>query len=154
MAVLTIFEKLKYNNEKNVLIQVLPSSVEKHFAKFNFSKNITPLLRTRKVDFALVFAVSERQLSDILRDVIPALSKEARLWIAHPKQAAKIASDLCRNQHWQVLEDHDLEATERVDLDTVWCATHFKLDGTSLPENNSVPPMQLMPQIDEVLEEA
>ncbi len=154
MAIQTVFEKLKYNNEKTVLIQGLPSSIEKHFAKFTFAKNVTPLLRTKKIDFALIFAVSERQLGDILNDVIPALNKKARLWIAHPKQAAKIASDLCRNNHWQVLEDHDLEAIERVELDTVWCATNFKLNGKPFEENNSVPRQLLMPKIDEVLEEA
>ena len=154
MAIQTVFEKLKYNNEKNVLIQGLPSSVEKHFAKFTFSKNVTPLLRSRKIDFALLFAVSERQLADILRDVLPALHKKARLWIAHPKQTAKIASDLCRNNHWQVLEDNDLEAMERVELDTVWCATHFKLDGNPYEENNSIPRQMLMPKMEEELEEA
>lgn len=154
MAVQTVFEKLQYNNEKNVLIQGLPSSVEKQFAKFSFSKNVTPLLRSRKIDFALLFAISERQLGDILHDVIPALHKQAKLWIAHPKQTAKIASDLCRNTHWQVLDEHELEALDRVELDTVWCATQFKLDGVAMLENNSMPRHLLVPSLLEAMEEA
>ena len=52
----TIFEKLQLADEKNLLIQGLPSSIEKQFSKLSFAKNITPLLKSRKIDFALVFA--------------------------------------------------------------------------------------------------
>ena len=68
-----LLEKLHLQEEKNVLIQGLPSSIEKQFAKLSFAKNVTPLLKTRKIDFALVFAVNENQLNGILRDVLPSL---------------------------------------------------------------------------------
>jgi hypothetical protein len=65
MALPTVFEKLQYNNEKNLLIQGLPSSVEKQFAKITFAKSVTPLLRVKKIEFALIFAFSKKQLTDI-----------------------------------------------------------------------------------------
>jgi len=139
MALLTVIEKLQYNNEKNVLIQGLPSSIEKQFTKINFSKSVTPLLKIRKVDFALLFAVSKKQLTDILNDVMPALQSNAKLWIAYPKQTAKIASDLCRHNHWQIIEDHSLEAIDQIEMDNVWCATNFKIGGIKQPKSNSVP---------------
>jgi hypothetical protein len=139
MAIQTVFEKLQYNNEKYVLIQGLPSSVEKQFLKLTFAKNVTPLLKIKKIEFALVFAVSQKQLTDILVDVMPALMPNAKLWISYPKQTAKIASDLCRDQHWQVIEDFQLEAIEQIDLDNVWCATNFKLSGNVQSYKNSIP---------------
>ena len=66
MTAQTLLEKLQMQDEKNLLIQGLPSSIEKQFVKLTFSKNVTPLLKIRKIDFALVFAVSQRQLIDIL----------------------------------------------------------------------------------------
>jgi hypothetical protein len=144
MAILTGFEKLQYNNEKNILIQGLPSSVEKQFSKITFAKNITPLLKSRKIDFALIFAVSKKQLAEILNEVMPALHKEAKLWVAHPKPTAKIASDLCRDLHWEAINDHSLEAELNVELDNVWCATHFKLSGTPQLEKNSIPRKKLV----------
>lgn len=36
-----ILEKLQLKDEKNLLIQGLPSSVEKQFAKLNYCKNLT-----------------------------------------------------------------------------------------------------------------
>src|SRR5688572_19425949 len=82
---LTIFEKLQIRNEQTLLIQGLPSSIEKQFNKVSFAKNLTPLLRSRKIDFALVFAVSESQLNTILKDILPALKSESKLWVAYPK---------------------------------------------------------------------
>ncbi len=72
----TIFEKLQLKNEKTLLIQGLPSSIEKQFTKLSFAKNLTPLLYSRKIDFALLFAVSENQLNGILRDIMPALKDD------------------------------------------------------------------------------
>ena len=45
----TLFEKLQLADEKNLLIQGLPSSIEKQFSKFSFAKNMTPLLRAGKL---------------------------------------------------------------------------------------------------------
>lgn len=142
MANPTVFEKLEYNNEKNLLIQGIPSSLEKQFIKASFAKSLTPLLRSRKVDFAIVFAVSQQQLSGILNDIMSALSPDAKLWISYPKPTAKIASDLCREAHWQVMDDHSLIHIQQVELDNVWCATQFsfavKESGKSLSKSLEV----------------
>ncbi len=39
---LTLLEKLELKDEKSILIQGLPSSIEKQFAKLAFAKNVTP----------------------------------------------------------------------------------------------------------------
>jgi hypothetical protein len=122
----SLFEKLELSEEKNLLIQGLPSSIEKQFAKLSYAKNVTPLLRSRKIDFALVFAVNCDQLSNILRDVFPALHGSSKLWIAYPKVTSKIASDLNRHSSWQALNDSDYEAVNQVALDHVWTAMLFK----------------------------
>lgn len=122
----TILDKLNLKNEKNILIQGLPSSIEKQFAKLSFAKNLTPLLRTRKIDFALIFAVSESQLNAILTDIMPALKPDTRLWVAHPKVASKISTDLNRDSSWTRLHDLNYETIELVSLDHVWQAFNFK----------------------------
>src|SRR3954447_4686607 len=95
-----LLEKLQFVEQKNVLIQGLPSSIEKQFAKIAFAKNVTPLLKSRKIDFALVFAVNVNQLSSIMRDVLPALHEQGLFWIAHPKASSKIATDLSKTCSW------------------------------------------------------
>ena len=122
----TILEKLGLKNEKNILIQGLPSSIEKQFSKLSFAKNLTPLLRSRKIDFALIFAVSESQLNLILEDIMPALKEDSKLWVAYPKLTSKITTDLNRENSWNKLVDAEYENAEQVSLDHVWHAAFFR----------------------------
>jgi hypothetical protein len=126
-------EKLQLKEEKNLLIQGLPSSIEKQFAKLAFAKNVTPLLKARKIDFALVFALSESQLKGILRDVLPALNEDATFWIAYPKVTSKIATDLNRHYSWNCLKDAGFESACQVPLDHVWMALRFQRSETLIP---------------------
>lgn len=125
MALQTVLEKLQIKDEKNILVQGLPSSIEKQFIKLNFAKSVTPLLKSRKIDLALVFAISKSQLSQILHAVLPAMSEEGKLWIAYPKPTSKIASDLCRDCQWKDMSGIGYESGELVALDSTWCAINF-----------------------------
>ncbi|HEY5462673.1 MAG TPA: hypothetical protein VIJ95_05395 [Hanamia sp.] len=121
----TLFEKLQLGDEKNLLIQGLPSTIEKQFSKLSFSKNVTQLLKIRKVDFALVFALNSHQLQKIFAELCPALHSETKLWIAFPKQTSKIVSDLNRHGSWDFLTEMGYETSDKVVLDYVWSAQRF-----------------------------
>ncbi len=123
---LHLLEKLQLKDEKNLLIQGLPSSVEKQFAKLSYNKNLTPLLKTRKIDFALIFAINQFQLNNILKELFTALHIDCKLWIAYPKTTSKIVSDLNRDASWDILSKNDFEAIRQVTLDHVWTAMRFK----------------------------
>jgi len=121
----TLFEKLQLEDEKNLLIQGLPSTIEKQFSKLSFSKNVTPLLKSRKIDFALVFALNLNQLHKILSEVCPALHPSGKLWVAYPKATSKITSDLNRDCSWSCLVNQGFEPGDIVVLDYVWSAQRF-----------------------------
>ena len=126
MASQTLLEKLQLKDEKNLLIQGLPSSIEKQFIKLSFAKNITPLLKSRKIDYALLFAVSQQQLQSILKEVVPCLQPDAKLWIAYPKLTSKISSDLNRNASWEFIAQYGFEGVRAIALDNVWSAMRFR----------------------------
>ncbi|MEY3435939.1 MAG: hypothetical protein ACK4V4_03490 [Sphingobacteriales bacterium] len=133
----SVFEKLQLNEEKNLLVQGLPSSIEKQFAKLSFSKSVTPLLKSRKIDFALVFAINQNQLSGIMIDVIPAMHTEGKLWIAYPKATSKIVSDLNRQCSWDCLKTKGFETIQEIELDHVWTAIRFSKNETAVAEVHS-----------------
>jgi hypothetical protein len=133
MALQTALEKLQIRDEKNILIQGLPSSIEKPFAKLNYAKSVTPLLSSRKIDLALIFAVNIKQLSDIIAEVVPALHTGAKLWVAYPRPTSKIYSELSRDYDWEVLLRHGFEEDVQVELDNVWNAIWFKRSEKTLP---------------------
>lgn len=121
-----LLEKLQLNDEKNLLIQGLPSSIEKQFIKLSYAKNVTPLLKCKKIDFALIFAVNLRQLNNVLKELFPALHDNTKLWVAYPKQTSKIVSDLNRDCSWEMLTENFYEGVSLVSLDNVWSAMRFK----------------------------
>ncbi|MGB8190495.1 MAG: hypothetical protein WCF67_01190 [Chitinophagaceae bacterium] len=128
-----LLEKLQLREERNLLIQGMPSSIEKQFAKLSFSKNVTPLLKSKRIDFALVFAVNENQLSGIVQDVLPALHGESKFWVAYPKTTSKIATDLSRGCSWECITGAGYEGVREVPLDHVWTAIRFNRVETVKP---------------------
>jgi hypothetical protein len=122
----TVFEKLQLRDEKNILIQGLPSSIEKQFLKIAFSKSVTPLLKSRTIDFALIFAVNQVQLSGIVNEVVPSLHINSKLWVAYPKPTSKIASDLNRDFNWSTLKTKGYTPFFETDLDNMWVAIRFE----------------------------
>lgn len=141
----SLFEKLELKDERNLLIQGLPSSIEKQFVKLSYSKNVTPLLKLKKIDFALVFAINVNQLNGILREVIPAMHDGGKLWIAYPKTTSKIASDLNRDCSWSILTQNQFETIAQVALDHVWSALRFKkLDQVIACEAADEAPVELV----------
>src|SRR5689334_6109728 len=122
----SLFEKLQLKDEKTLLIQGLPSAIEKQFTKLSYAKNVTPLLKTKKVDFVLLFVLSQCQLNNVLKDIFPALHEDSKLWVAYPKTTSKIVSDLNRDCSWELLTQNEYESVRQVALDHVWSAIRFK----------------------------
>jgi len=126
----TLLEKLQFKDERNLLVQGLPSAIEKQFVKLAFAKNLTPLLKIRKIDFALVFAINEHQLGNIVREVLPALQRDAKFWVAYPKVGSKIATTLYRDCSWECVTGEGYEVVRQVAIDHVWTAVRFKKSDT------------------------
>ena len=148
MSSQTLLEKLQLGDEKNLLLQGLPLAIEKQFIKLSFSKNVTPLLKIRKIDFALVFAFSQKQLREILKEVIPALHCEAKFWVAYPKASSKITSDLSRDASWNFIGEHGYETVRLIAVDNLWSAARFKKPETEAKKAPSFSSANPAPGVD------
>ena len=148
---INIFDKLQLCEEKNLLIQGIPSTLEKYFTKLSFAKNVTPLLKSRKIDFALIFAINYNQLSSILKDVIPALRSQGKLWIAYPKPTSKIVSDLNRDLNWDCLLSNGFNKIDEVVIDHVWVAMRFCTSSPNLPCEDEIKLMDIDATVKDVV---
>ena len=150
----SLFEKLDLKDEKTLLMQGVPSSIEKQFAKLTYAKNVTPLLKSKKVEFALVFAINQNQLNNVLKEVFPALNAASKLWVAYPKQTSKIVSDLNRDCSWAYLAQNAFEGSDVIEIDNVWTAMRFKKSEVLAAKlkaiNDALPPVvqTIIPPVD------
>jgi hypothetical protein len=94
--------------------------------KLAFAKCLTPLLKSKKIDFALVFAINEQQLRGIVQEVLPALRADGKFWVAYPKPGSKIATTLNRECSWGCITGAGYEIVRDVAIDHVWTAVRFK----------------------------
>lgn len=121
-----ILEKLELVEEhNNILIQGCPSSLDRIFSKLSYVKNLTILLKQRKIDFALIFAVQEKQFNIIMEEIFPSLQKNSIFWVAFPKATSKIYTDLCKPGGFAFLSNQDYVPVAQISLDVVWQAIRF-----------------------------
>lgn len=130
----TLFEKLNFKDERNVLIQGVPVAIERCFGKVGYMKHVTPLLRKNKIDFALLFSIDKTQLERILLEVLEHLSTDGRLWIVYPRPGSKIFSNLNSHSAWSFLRDQDYHLVRTVEVESVYNAVLYARNaGKSTP---------------------
>ncbi len=122
----SFFKELDLENRKTILIQGLPSSLEKNFSKISYAKNITPLLKSRKLDLALIFAVNMFQLKGIIKDISSSLKAGAKLIISYPKAISKITTDINIETLSKFFEKGSFSEIRATSIDNVWEAAIFE----------------------------
>ena len=70
--------------------------------------------------------MNETQLKGIIHEVLPALGKGGKFWVAYPKTSSKIATTLNRECSWTCITGSGYEMVRDVALDHVWTAVRFK----------------------------
>lgn len=121
----TLFDKLNFREEKNILLQGLPLNIERQFAKINHTKNITPLLRRNKINFALLFSVDRAQLARVAPEALHCLAERGKLWVMYPKKGSKIFSDLNNENAWTFLWEKGFHSVRHINIDHVYDAALY-----------------------------
>jgi hypothetical protein len=75
-----------------------------------------------KMDWIQVFVKSKAELEKIAPKAARALGPEGLLWLAFPKGASKIQTDLTRDKGWDSLAKMDLKWISLVSVDDTWSA--------------------------------
>ncbi len=73
-------------------------------------------------DWIQVFVKNKAEIDKLAPRVAKALKPESILWIAFPKGASKIQTDLTRDKGWEALRPLDLKWLTLVSVNDTWSA--------------------------------
>jgi hypothetical protein len=73
-------------------------------------------------DYVHVFADSQKQLEELVKNVGQAGKYDFVFWASYPKGTGKIKSDIKRETVWRAFELTEKEAVTQVSIDDTWSA--------------------------------
>ncbi len=124
----TIFNKLNYKTQENILSLNTPSSFlpnleqMERVAHIHYSQD-----GLEKINFILLFATQKREIDQLVPLIVPKLDGDAIFWIAYPKGSSKkYKCDFNRDNGWETLGKFGLEPVRQIANDEDWSALRFR----------------------------
>lgn len=122
----SLFKKLNLKDQTNIMVLNKPEEFQKeldllpHTIKIYFE-------RTEKIEFVLIFALTQHDVDQGFLKIRDALQPQAVLWFCYPKMSSKkYKCDFNRDTGWQILGEAGLEPVRMVAIDADWSALRFK----------------------------
>lgn len=123
----TLFEKLKLEDLKEILIINEPEGFSEQLAELIDIDIYQSLIQVNKMEFALVFVSSIEELENQVHTLHPKLKDDVVLWVAHPrKKSEKLTTDITDAYDWQPLLKHRYEAVKNLKINPDWEAVRFR----------------------------
>ncbi|MFD0861191.1 hypothetical protein ACFQ1M_03145 [Sungkyunkwania multivorans] len=124
-----LFKKLQLNDHPEVLILNKPEGFDEELDIPDGFEVKESLVVVTKVDFALVFVTSQKELEEQMETLAPKLDGDAILWFACPRKGSShcaIDSLTKDNDQWTILGNHYYERVRAIVIDDNWTATRFR----------------------------
>ncbi|WP_226390066.1 hypothetical protein [Penaeicola halotolerans] len=123
-----IFKKLKYKDQKTVLVMNAPDSFLENMEEMKaFARVESNPKEVQEIEFALVFAMKLKEVADSIASVGPKLKGDAILWYAYPKGTSKkYKGEFNRDNGWAAIGPYDMEPVMAIAIDEDWSAIRFR----------------------------
>lgn len=123
----TLFEKLKLENQKEILILNEPEGFAERLAELVNIDIYQSLIQVNKMEFALLFVSSIKEFEDQLQTLIPKLKDDVVLWVAHPRKKSKnLTTDITNDYNWEPLIKKGYDQVKILKIDSDWEALRFR----------------------------
>lgn len=123
----TLFEKLKLENQKEILILNEPEGFAERLAELVNIDIYQSLIQVNKMEFALLFVSSIKEFEDQLQTLIPKLKDDVVLWVAHPRKKSKnLTTDITNDYNWEPLIKKGYDQVKTLKIDSDWEALRFR----------------------------
>ncbi|MEM9327543.1 MAG: hypothetical protein AAGA85_17890, partial [Bacteroidota bacterium] len=117
-----LLQKLQIKNSSRIRVRNAPTEILQTLEKEGWK----PSQDVPNADGLLVFCIKKAEIGNISNDIIKALSDQDLCWIGYPKRNGKVATDITRDEGWQVLADLGWLPVRLVSLNDNWSALRFK----------------------------
>jgi|SRR5690606_27693266 len=123
----TLLEKLKLENQKEILILNEPEGFAEKLAEFVDFDIYQSLIQVNKMEFALLFVSSIKEFEDQLQTLLPKLKDDVVLWVAHPRKKSKnLTTDITNEYQWEPLIKKGYDQVKNFKIDSDWEALRFR----------------------------
>ncbi|MDG3583777.1 MULTISPECIES: hypothetical protein [Galbibacter] len=123
----TLFEKLKLENQKEILILNEPEGFAEQLANLVDIDIYQSLIQVNKMEFALVFVNTIKELEGQMQTLHPKLKDDVVLWVAHPrKKSEKLTTDITDDYDWAPLVKNRYEQVKILKINPDWEAVRFR----------------------------
>jgi hypothetical protein len=78
------------------------------------------------LDFVQLFVRDRAELAEHAPAALAAIKRDGVLWIAYPKQTAKVKTDLTRDRGWEPITAAGLRPVTQVAIDETWSALRWR----------------------------
>ena len=123
----TIFEKLNFKDQPEILLLNAPASFEPELAALQGVTIQRSVQSVGKITFALAFVIQQQQVNDLAAAIAPKAQGDAVIWFAYPKGTSKkYKCEFNRDNGWDALRQAGFEGVRMVAIDEDWSALRFR----------------------------
>src|SRR5690606_41839144 len=123
----TLFEKLKLENQKEILIINEPEGFAEKLAQLVDIDIYQSLIQVNKMEFALLVVSSIKEFEDQLQTLLPKLEDDAILWLAHPTtKSENLRTDITTDYQSDPLVTEGYDEIKRLRIDSDCGARAFR----------------------------
>lgn len=123
-----LFKKLNFKEQSELFVLNVPDNLLHHLDAMKLFATVKQQVSTEdEINFALIFAITQKQLDDAIHAIAPKLKGDAIFWVAYPKGSSKkYKCEFNRDTGWQTMGSYGMEGVRQVAIDEDWSALRFR----------------------------
>lgn len=122
-----MFKKLNLKEQEEILMMNEPEGFEAELAPLADRRVVRDLGKVKQVEFALSFVTTKAEVNKWGPQVASKAEGDAVVWFAYPKKSSKkYASEVTRDEGWEVMGEAGFEPVRMVAVDEDWSAIRFR----------------------------
>jgi hypothetical protein len=123
----TIFTKLNFKSQAEILVVNAPPSFEPEMAALHGVEILREAKAARQITFALAFGTTLSEVNAFAKTISKKAEGDAVIWFAYPKGSSKkYTCEFNRDTGWTALGEAGFEPVRQIGIDEDWSALRFR----------------------------